>query len=246
MPRDDPISRVMRATSELIPLAQASLIYRASLAYILQQLRSVTDALKPLRQRELSPPEVQAVQRFRGMIQQFAETLPTIGKEWSETVLSSSCTFMHRFIDGMRGTLRDVCRQLSLDADQVMKFDPAQDLVNKQADLRELKMKLQELRDSTISCPNSVDIHQQIQLRMQSIDSDLPADRVRRMTVKVSRSEPPSTEVKLRMERELAVFSRLDIATEDLRIEQPIGSGGFGTVFRAVSGFQPETSSPAP
>jgi serine/threonine protein kinase len=36
------------------------------------------------------------------------------------------------------------------------------------------------------------------------------------------------------MERELAIFLRLHIATEDLRIEQPIESGGFETVFRAV------------
>jgi hypothetical protein len=168
------------------------------------------------------------------MIQQFAEILPTIGKEWSVTVLLSSCTFMHKFIDGMRETLRDVCRRLSLDADRVMKFDPGQDQVNKQADLRDLKVKLQELRDSTISCPNSVDIQQQIQVRMDSVDFHLPGDRIHGATVKVPRPEPPSAEVKLRIERELAVFLRLDIATDDLRIEQPIGSGGFGTVFRAV------------
>jgi hypothetical protein len=43
-----------------------------------------------------------------------------------ETALKSPSTHMHKFIDGIRETLRDICKQLSFDTGAVMPFDPAQ------------------------------------------------------------------------------------------------------------------------
>jgi hypothetical protein len=234
------IQQCSQAASGLFPLAQVSVVYRASIAYVLQNTKGFIQAIQPLRTKQLSPLEVQALQRFNGLLSHFATILPSVGqKKWVNAVLNWPSTHIHKYVDGYRETLRDICKQLSLDPDKTILYDASQDGVNKLADLRHLKEALRGVRESAISCPNSVDVQQLIETRLQSIQMHLPTARGYSRTGRAGAGIPStdaisSDELKQRMDKELAVFTSIDIPCEDLRLAESLGSGGFGSVFRAI------------
>lgn len=232
------IQQAITAANSLFPLAQVSVVYRASIAYILQHIKSFIAAIKPMKNQQLTPLEVQALQRFNGIVSHFATVLPHLGQKWLNAVLNWPSTHMHNYIDGFRKTLLDICKQLSLDSDSIMKFDQVQDSVNKIADLQHLKKALRGVRESAISCTNSVDIQQLIEVRLHSIQAHLPRKKSSAGEGKLSTSPSsdaiPVIELKQRMDKELSVFTSIDIPCDDLRIDETLGCGGFGTVFRAT------------
>ncbi|OHS99947.1 TKL family protein kinase [Tritrichomonas foetus] len=236
---EDLINQTAAAASTIFPLAQSSVVYRASLAYILQNIKSFISAIQPLKTKDLTQLEIQALQRLNGLFSHFGTVLPHLGSKWLNAALNWPSTHMHNYIDGFRKTLTDICTQLSLDPSEILKFDPLQDQVNKRADLEHLRKALRGVRESAISCTNSVDVQQLIQVRLHSISNHLPSKKENasghgNMKARPSSDSIPVVELKQRMDKELAVFNSIDIPCEDLRLDEALGCGGFGTVFCAV------------
>jgi serine/threonine protein kinase len=166
------------------------------------------------------------------MLAQVAEILPQLDADHCvDSVLQWPSTHIHKFIDGMRETLRDICKQLSLDVDRVIVFDAAQDNVNKIADLKHLRTVLRNAQETAISVRNSVDVQQKIELRMASVASHLPAEKT---AAAAEADQIPVADLKARIEKELAIFQKIDIPASDLRLDESLGAGGFGTVARAI------------
>lgn len=229
------VQQAIRAASALFPLAQGSMVYRASIAYVLQQVKSFVFAIQPLKNKELTQLEIQALQRFNGTASHFATVLPHLGKKWVNAVLNWPSTHIHNYVASFRRSLCDICEQLSLDPEKVIKYEKVQDNVNKTADLKHLKEALIGVRESAIACPNSVDIQQLIEVRLRSIRKHLPAKQARRGLQACPSSDAiPVIELKARMDKELSVFTAIDIPCEDLRLDEALGCGGFGTVFKAI------------
>ncbi|KAK8894973.1 hypothetical protein M9Y10_023415 [Tritrichomonas musculus] len=232
------INETQEAARRIFPLAQASYVYRASLAYILQNIKSFINAIQPLKTKELTPPEKQALQRLNGLFSHFETVLPLLGAKWINAALNWHSMHMHNYIDGFRKTLIDICTQLSLDPEKVIIFDKIQDQVNKRADLDHLRNALCSVRESAISCTNSVDVQQLIEARLHSISNHLPSKKEMKQGSKLkahpSSDAIPIVELKKRMDKELAVFTSIDIPCEDLKLDKALGSGGFGTVFLSI------------
>lgn len=231
------INQICAAAQNISPLAQQSNVYRASLAYILQNIRSFITAIQPLKKKTLTQLEIQALQRLNGVFSYFTSVLPLLGKKWLNAALNWHSMHMHNYIDQFRKTLIDICKQLSLDPNQVIVFDTLQDQVNKRADLEHLKKALSSIRESAISCINSIDIQQLIEIRLRSISNHLQtksAVKAGKIAAHPSSDAIPIIELKKKMDKELAVFNSIDIPCEDLRLDKALGSGGFGTVFLSV------------
>jgi serine/threonine protein kinase len=234
-PDEDPIPRVRAAASALFSLGPNCRVFRASLAYIMRHIRSVFNAMQSISQRQLTPLELQAIQRFCAMLAQFKEILPSIDSDhWLDTAINSPSTHMHKFFGGIRETLRDICKQLSLDADRVIEFDAAQDNVNRAADLKHLRQALKDAREEAISRPNPVDFQQQIEGRLASISEKLGDEGSGETRNVAGAGAEGAGDLKDRMEKELAVFQSINIPFDDLKVEGSLGVGGFGTVSRAI------------
>lgn len=230
---EDLIDTVIQAANSLFPLAQASFVYRASIAYILQHIKSFLTAIESLKNKELTPLEKQALQRFDGLVSHFANVLPHLGQKWINAALTWSSIHMHNYIDSFRIKLNEICEQLGINPQQVIKYDQAQDSVNKYADLQHLKNALRGVREKSISITNSVDVQQLIETRLRSIQRHLPR-KSNRMQAAPSSDAIPIIELQRRMDKELSVFNSIDIPCEDLRLDDPLGCGGFGTVFKGT------------
>ena len=232
----DIIAETTSVANDLFPLAQESYVYRASIAYILQNIKSFVAAIQPFQASKLSPMETQSLQRFIGIVNHFAKSvLPLINKsKWTQFVLQNPSTHIHSYIDDFRKSLIDICNNLNLDSNHVVKYDPMQDAVNKNADFQHLKKVLRDAREKKISVKNSVDIQQSIEVRLHSIQSHLPKNKAGKIKNNPSLDNLPISELQQRMDRELSVFKKIDIPCEDLNIDVALGCGGFGTVFKAT------------
>ena len=262
MTSEELISQTTAAASSLFPLAHSSVVYRASLAYILQNIKSFIRAIQPLKSKKLEQAEVQALQRLNGLFSHFSAVLPHLGTKWVNAALNWPSNHMHNYIDGFRKTLTEMCGQLSLDPNEIIKFDPIQDQVNKRADFDHLRKALIGARESAISVTNSVDIQQLIEMRLHSISkhiqkNDLNSGQLSKGVSGISAFSGISgnihgssvgmkyssksandivsmQELKQKMDKELAVFESIDIPCEDIKLDQKLGCGGFGTVYCAV------------
>ncbi|OHT16451.1 TKL family protein kinase [Tritrichomonas foetus] len=232
----DIIAETTSTANLLFPLAQESFVYRASIAYILQNIKSFIAAIQPFHSSELEPLEKQALQRFIGIVNHFAGVLPLLNKQkWMDNVINWPSVHIHSYIDDFRKTLVEICQQLNLDSGHVIKYDSMQDAVNKNADFQHLKKVLCEAREKAISITNSVDVQQTIEVRLKSIQSHLPKTKNNgKIQHHPSSENLPLSDLQQRMDKELSIFKDYDIPCDDLRLDVALGCGGFGTVFKAT------------
>ena len=229
------IAKSTAAANSLFPLAQQSVVYRASIAYLLQHVKAFVAAIQGLKTHEFTPSEVQAFQRFNGLVTHFSNILPHLGEKWLSAILNWPSVHVHNYIAGFRKTLIEICQQLSLDPAEVIKYDKMQDVVNKCADLQHLKKALRRVRESNISIPNAVDVQQLIETRLRSVQQHLPKKATGKgLSQQPSSDSIPICDLQKKMDQELSVFRSIDIPCDDLQIDDTLGCGGFGTVYKAT------------
>ena len=176
---EDIIAAATAEVNKMVPIAKESVVYRASIAYLLQHIRAFTTALQELKGKQFTPSEIQAVQRFIGLVGHFCTILPQLGDKYFSSILNWPSVHIHNYIDGFRKTLLEICGQLSIDP-SIIKYEKGQDAVNKVADLQHMKKMLRSAQESKISVPNSVDVQQLIEVRLRSIEKHLPAKTARK------------------------------------------------------------------
>jgi len=164
------IAECEATTARLFKVAQKTEVYRGSIAYMLQTIRSVLHGIRGLAGRDFEASEIQALKRFDGHVDHFAVHIVAPASESSlETILGWSVTHVHSYIGELRKTLGVVCADLSLDAGALVAVNRSQDAVNRTADLRNLQQTLGRLQSAHISRPNSIHVQQQIEERLRSI-----------------------------------------------------------------------------
>ena len=231
---NDQISQSIKVANNLFTKAQECVVYRASVAYILQQIKNFIQAIQGLRNRQLNPPEIIALERFTGLMAHFSTVLPNLGANWVRSVLNWPATHVHEYIDSLRKSLIEICQLLSLKSDQIINYDPIQDQVNKIADFQHLKEALLQVQQKSISIDNAVDVQQLIETRLYSITRHLPK---KKEEATAAASHHPSSEatpmdqLRSRLDNALTQFRSIDIPEDDVIIGKALGSGGFGTVF---------------
>ena len=230
------VAALITKGNEIITHAKQAFIYRSSVAYSAQQVHSFLLALKPLTPKLRSEAQINALRQLQELFAHIDSVLPHLTEDkWIQPALNWPATYIHKYIDGFRENLIQIAPVLGLVPGDVIKYDEAQDKVNKKADLRSLKTSIQSLL-SQISTSDVVGLQQQIETKLAEIAKLLPHEAGgRRMQVRrPSADNLPMVQMKKRVEELLGQFRSINIEVEDLSLHGQIGVGGFGTVYKAT------------
>lgn len=170
------IQETIEAADKFIPLAQKTYIYRYSIAYILQHIKSFIKSVKQLEGTTLPPIKVQSLRRFIGYINHFSTNiLPSLNEnQWADYIVQQPSDQVHKYISTFRNSLIEICTKLDLNPSSVIEYDLKQDKVNKNADFQHLKKVLREKREQAITVHNSLEYQQSIESKLRSIQKHLP------------------------------------------------------------------------
>lgn len=231
------IQETIEAAEQFYPLAQKSFIYRYSIAYILQHIKSFIKAIKPLESVDLPPIKIQSLQRFIGYVNHFSNNiLPSLNEnQWADYIVQQPSDQVHKYIGTFRNSLIEICAKLELNPSKVIEYDPKQDKVNRNADFQHLKKVLREKREQAITVHNSIEYQQSIESKLRSIQKHLPKIKGNsKVHYNPSVDTLPMSDMQQTMDKGLSAFENYDIPCEDLRLDVALGCGGFGTVYMAT------------
>ena len=231
------VNSLITKGNELISLAKQSCIYCASVAYLAQHIHAFLVSLKPLASTLRSDKQIQALHKVREIFESYGNILPHLSDtKWIQPALNWPAQYIHEYIGGFRASLVNVCPVLGLDASKIIKFDEQQDKVNKIADLQSLRKSVQNLM-AQIDTADAVGVQQQIETKLREIKKLLPAESGHRKSSNLKRPSVdsiPVSQIQRKVEELLSQFKAINIENDDLRLHGQIGSGGFGTVYKAT------------
>ncbi|KAH0794645.1 TKL family protein kinase [Histomonas meleagridis] len=231
------VSNLIAKGNELIALAKQAYIFRASVAYLAQQIHSFLLALKPLAPNMRSDNQIQALRQIQDLFDYYGSVLPHLSEsKWIQPALNWPAVYVHNYIAGLRKSLISLAPILGLDPATVIKFDEQQDQVNRLADLKSLKESVQNLM-AQMNIPDAVGVQQQIETKLAEIKKLLPQETNNKRgdnKKRPSSESAPVVQIQRRVEELLSQFKAINIEVNDLVLHGQIGAGGFGTVYKAT------------
>ena len=229
----DILIKTTEVLSQLLLSIQNAVVYKSSLNYLKSNVESFVNAIQSLKNKDITQMESQALQKFNNTANHFLTMIPHFGQKWINAVLNWPVHHVFNSIKNFMKRMIQVCNQLSI-AESILKYDTLKFFAKGVTDMQYIQLALNSIRDSAISCRNSVDIQQLISLRLNSINNFFTENKVPHLKELNLNKAIPINEVKHRMDKELATFNSLNIPLDDLKVTNKIGAGGFGTVFMAT------------
>lgn len=230
------ITALINKGNDLITLAKGAFIFRASVAYVVQQVHQFLTSIKVISSTTWSATQIQALRQVQELFNHFASLLSHLANDkWIQPALNWPADYVHKYIDGFRQSLLTLIPQFGL-ATSIIQFDEQQEQVNKRADLKNLKQSLQEIM-AKIDTSDAVGVQQQIETKLAEVKRLLPQEsstRRRNNQRRPSCNGFPVAQMQKRVEELLGQFKNINIPLEDIRMDSQIGAGGFGTVFKAT------------
>jgi hypothetical protein len=120
------IEDAITKTNDVFTLWEHISLFRASVAYLLRHIRVFVDATRPLRTRNLTTDEAQAIHKFSALIGQLSTLLPMLSGPPPATLLTLPSMHTLQSIGAYRALLEELTRLLSFDSDQLYSYDRSQ------------------------------------------------------------------------------------------------------------------------
>ncbi|EAX96167.1 TKL family protein kinase [Trichomonas vaginalis G3] len=222
----------VQVTTEVFTNAQGCVMFRASIAYLLQHIKSFLNGMQNLKKSGDNKISQRVLGRYCLTMNQVNDLIALTGPKWKEILITKKCSQVMDDIEKIRKLLNEMCGMLEFDTETIIGYNENQNLANKISDLSFYKDQLLDMRSNSLSATNAVDIMQLIEERLYSIRQDLPKKRRHTTVPKDTPSSPiESTSITDKLEEALDQFKDINITPDDMKIETKIGNGGFGTVF---------------
>lgn len=230
------VNNLISKGNDLISLAKKAYIFRASVAYLAQQIHSFLIALKPKAAQMRSDNQVQALRQVQDLFDYYGSVLPHLAEsKWIQPALNWPAVYVHNYITGFRKSLIALAPVLDLDPSSTILYDEQQDQVNRLADLSSLRRSVQNLM-AQMNTSDAVGVQQQIESKLREINKLLPKNTggAREGEGRPSSESMPVVQIQRRVEELLSQFKAINIEVGDLALHGQIGAGGFGTVYKAT------------
>lgn len=228
------IDELIRLGNNIIKLTKKTYIFRSSCAYNAQHVYSFINSIKAKKINYKDDNQVQALQQLKDLFSHLCTILPLLGQDkWLQPTLNWPTQYVHDYIDKFRENVMKIGEILELPEDSI-KFDPAQDNVNKIADFTTLQNYLKGII-TEVNFSDLVGVQQQIETKLCDIKHILPKNHSRRnANRRPSGADLPVIKMKKKIEELLCKFKSINIENDDLCLDKQIGAGGFGTVYKAT------------
>lgn len=221
-----------KVTSTLFATAQKIVIFRASIAYLLLQVKAFSNAIQPLRKQQCTKVHQRALERYLALMNSLLDLLSNFGENWTEKMINMKVSSITETVDMTRKNLAEICGQLDLDGSSLIQFDENQNLANKLSDFNFYKDKLLDFKAETLSKTNAVDLQQLIEERLYSLRMNIPKKHRHSISMKNPMSVVNDVNyITARLEEALNIFQYMNIEPNNIKVESTLGNGGFGNVF---------------
>lgn len=230
------LSLIDEKEKEILDHTNQAYIFRSSVTYMSQIIRTFLQAIRAAVNNNVSFAQFQALRQIYDMLKHYNSILSLLSEsKWIQPALNWPAIYVTRYIESFRDNLLNIIPSLGLVPTEALRYDPQQDHVNKIADYKALKTFVTGLR-SQISINDAVGVQRQIETKINEISKLIPEEFQRRPTFdrRPSAEGYPLQQVRKRLEELLSQFKSINIEIDDLKLGGPIGSGGFGTVFKAT------------
>lgn len=230
------LNALIKKGNELISLTKQSCIYCASVAYMAQHIYSFLICLKDNSINIRTPNQLQILHNLLELFTSYGNVLHHFSEtKWIQPALNWPVDYTPDYIMEIKKFMFDKSTALGIDPSKISQPDQQQERVNYFADIKSLKLSLENLQ-TQIDMSDAVGVQQQITTKIREINKIIPKDK----SNKDETLKPPScdslpvSKFQRQVEQILSQFKSINIENEDLRIDYQVGCGGFGTVCKAT------------
>ena len=231
------VSSVIAAVKNIVGLSENVYIFRSSVAYLSHQIQEFFEDFQSSSNSLRSSNQVQYTRQLQEFLVHYGTVLSHLTSEkWIQPALNWPTDYVLKYIEGLRSSLIALSKHLSVPSKK-LEANVEQNEVNRITDLKALKTALHSLMGQ-ITATDVVGVQQQIKTKIHEIDTLVPPEAdpsaQQQSSCKPSAENQPAAQAEKKLSDLLVQFKSINIPLEDIQIENQIGVGGFGKVFRAT------------
>ena len=229
------VSSVVAAVKNIVNMSSNVYVFRSSIAYLSKQIQEYFEDFQASCGKLRSANQVQYTRQLQEFLSHYGTVLSHLTSEkWIQPALNWPTDYVLKYIEGLRSSLIALSKHLSVPSDK-LESNLEQNEVNRLNDLKALKNSLIGLMNQ-ITTSDVVGVQQQIKAKIHEIDGFLPdsGNENKETSCKPSADNAPSVQIEKKIADLLVQFKSINIPIEDIQLENQIGVGGFGKVYRAT------------
>lgn len=229
------ITSLISKGNELIKHAKNVSIFCSSVAYAVKNVRELLSAIKNTSINACNSTQIDALKQIQILLENFEKILPPLTVDnWKQPALNWPVDTVHKRIDEFRDKLFEQIPRFGLDL-SIVSYSDKQAQVNKKSDLKQLKESLTNLMQQK-NTTKDAKLQHQIETKLKEIHSLLHSDSKKSLGSdnRPTEDTAPIQNIQHRFKDLFSPFKGINIPLSDIRCDAQIGSGGFGTVFKAL------------